>query len=126
MKKNDVIIIIVVILLALMGMFIINKHNSSSGRIAKITIDENIVEEIDLDSIVEGEEYEIELVKDHSYATVSKEGIKIHKSDCRDQICVETGMAKKNGDMIVCLPYKIVIEVTDSNNVTNDVDAISQ
>ena len=37
--------------------------------------------------------------------------IRISEADCGDQICVRRGWASKNGETIVCLPHKVVIEI---------------
>ncbi|MBM7708465.1 NusG domain II-containing protein [Enterococcus lemanii] len=37
--------------------------------------------------------------------------IRIKEADCGDQICVRRGWASKNGETIVCLPHKLVIEI---------------
>ncbi|MCP4109705.1 MAG: NusG domain II-containing protein [Desulfobacteraceae bacterium] len=38
-------------------------------------------------------------------------GIRIKKSDCPRQICVNTGWIKTPGRIIVCVPNKILIEI---------------
>ncbi len=37
--------------------------------------------------------------------------IRIKDASCGDQICVRRGWASKNGETIVCLPHKLVIEI---------------
>ena len=32
-------------------------------------------------------------------------------ADCPDLVCVKTGKAQKKGDVIACLPHKLLIEV---------------
>ena len=40
--------------------------------------------------------------------------------DCDDQICVRRGWATKNGETIVCLPHKLVIEVRSTDGGDED------
>lgn len=35
----------------------------------------------------------------------------VHEADCPNQICVNTAPAREIGDMIVCLPHKLVVEI---------------
>lgn len=35
------------------------------------------------------------------------------EADCPNQVCVETGAISSEGQLIVCLPHKVVIEIVD-------------
>jgi len=48
---------------------------------------------------------------DHNLIEVEGDRIRIKEADCGDQICVRRGWASKNGETIVCLPHKVVIEI---------------
>jgi hypothetical protein len=126
MKKNDFIIIAIVILLAIGGIFYLNVLKSQSGRIARISVNEKIFREIDLNTIKAGESIEFDVANGHGHVVASAEGIIMAHSDCRDQICVKTGLISNQGEMIVCLPNKIVIEILGNTDSDDGVDVISQ
>lgn len=126
MKKNDFIIIAIVIILALAGILYLNVLKDQSGRIARISVNEKIFREIDLNSIKSGESIEFHVADGRGHVIASYEGIHMDYSDCRDQICVETGTISKQGEMIVCLPNKVVIEILGNTDDGDGVDAISQ
>ncbi|MFS1126291.1 NusG domain II-containing protein, partial [Enterococcus faecalis] len=46
--------------------------------------------------------------------------VRIKEADCDDQICVRRGWATKNGETIVCLPHKLVIEVRSTDGGDED------
>ena len=47
----------------------------------------------------------------------------ISEADCPDGLCVNTGKISKTGQTIICLPHKLVIEITDSEtSVSDDID----
>ena len=46
--------------------------------------------------------------------------IRIKEANCGDQVCVRRGWAKENGETIVCLPHKLVIEVQGSQGGDSD------
>ena len=48
---------------------------------------------------------------DYNLIEVDGNRIRIKDANCGDLICVRRGWASKNGDTIVCLPHKLVIEV---------------
>lgn len=35
----------------------------------------------------------------------------MEEADCPDRICVKTGRIRKNGETIVCLPHRVVVEI---------------
>ena len=45
-------------------------------------------------------------------------------SDCANQVCVDTGAIHLSGDSIVCLPNKVMVEITGGGK-DGDVDVIS-
>lgn len=53
--------------------------------------------------------------------------VSMTESDCRNQICVQTGPIEAPGQMIVCLPHELIAEVTaSSDSVAPSYDAISR
>lgn len=53
---------------------------------------------------------------DYNLIEVKDDKIRIKEANCGDQVCVRRGWAKKNGETIVCLPHKLVIEVQGQNS----------
>lgn len=45
------------------------------------------------------------------------------ESDCNDKICIKTGYIQKCGEVAVCLPNRVAIEI---KCIENEFDAISQ
>lgn len=53
--------------------------------------------------------------------------VSMTESDCRNQICVQTGPIEEPGQMIVCLPHELIAEITaSSDSVAPSYDAISR
>lgn len=48
---------------------------------------------------------------DRNVLEIDGERIRMVEADCGDQVCVRRGWASKNGETIVCLPHKLVIEI---------------
>ena len=55
---------------------------------------------------------------------VCKDGIKVLSADCPTQTCVHTPKQSISGAVIACLPHKILIKLTGSNN--SEVDIIAK
>ncbi len=45
------------------------------------------------------------------------------KADCKDKICVNHRKVNKNGETIVCLPNKVIVEIHSSEDSKDVVDA---
>ena len=42
-------------------------------------------------------------------------------ADCPDKICINMGTIRKKGQTIICLPHKLVVEITDGKEMDTDV-----
>ena len=65
---------------------------------------------------------ELDLRKNHVFTLPSGEmevevnggGVRVTRSDCPKQLCVRSGWIKEPGEVIVCVPNKILIELRSS------------
>ncbi|NLG88178.1 MAG: NusG domain II-containing protein [Clostridiaceae bacterium] len=123
MKKNDVFIIAAAVLLAAAVWLLTNgiRQKDSGGEVVvykdgevfyagPIGTDTTITVEDELGNI------NVVLVKDGKAI--------MQKANCRDQICVNTRPAEKDGQAIICLPNKVSVEVR--NTGTKDLDGVSE
>jgi len=59
-----------------------------------------------------------------SIIEVDKDRVRVVSSPCPDKDCVRQGWISKPGQMLVCLPNKVVVKITNQN-VEQDTDAVS-
>lgn len=57
------------------------------------------------------ETFTVETPWGYNTVTIRDGAVDVVEADCPNQICVETKAAKEIGDMIVCLPHKLVVEI---------------
>lgn len=51
----------------------------------------------------------------------------IHEATCPDKICLNQGKISNGGELIVCLPNKLLVQIEDdSGSSENDVDIIAK
>jgi hypothetical protein len=111
--KNDIVLAVVIILLATAGLLLFNLFKTE-GSFVSVKIDGvekyrySLEENIDI-VIYTGEnnEYENRLVIKDSKAVIVQ-------ANCPDKICVGHRAVNKVNESIVCLPHKLVIEITAS------------
>lgn len=115
MKRKDYILLALILLAALLGYGVLHWYpgvNNSGHRIAVITLDQQIVERIDLDRVEETREI-ILSGKYQETIRVEKGRIRFIQADCPDKICVNTGWLTAPGDTAVCLPNRAVVRIED-------------
>lgn len=109
MSKKEVIILVLILLICIGILIFKNFSGHSSGNIALIKLNGEVVQSIDLKnsndkifevSKIEGVTFEIQNCK-----------IRFLENDCKNQVCVNTGYISQVGDVAVCLPKKISIEI---------------
>lgn len=128
MKKLDIIIIVILLIISFVPYIMFknkNKNINTSELYAVVTVDGKVLREIDL-TAQKDEEFTIETSEGNNKIVVHNGGISIVEADCNDGVCVYQGVAKNHGDMIVCLPHKIIIQVIGTNNGNKSEDVISQ
>ena len=108
-KKADVILLIVLIVLGSIITFL-SFNGNAKGRLAIVTVDGEIYGMYPLD-----EDREIKIENgDHQNYIIIKDGyVQMASSSCHNQICVHEGKICMTKDKIVCLPNKVIIEITD-------------
>lgn len=112
-KKNDRILILVILLLALisLGAVKLYQKQSTHDEQAVVTVDGEEYGRYPLDEEVEvtipaGEEdYNVLVIKD-GYADIIE-------ATCPDKICVDHAKINGNGQTLVCLPNKVVVEIVN-------------
>jgi len=111
MKKNDLLLIGVLLLLCGIGAVFFFTRADSEVRHAVITQDNVILYDIPLTGHTGTED--IVIADEHGANTIriEDESLAVIDADCPDHVCVKTGKAMKKGDVIACLPHKLLIEV---------------
>lgn len=114
--KNDLILLAVIIALAaLIWLFI--RITRSEGAYALVTVNGEVFGEYPLDT-----DAEIRIGDDESYnILVIKDGTaEITEASCPDKLCVNQGKASYDGQSIICLPNKVVVEIVGGEQSSFD------
>ena len=114
MKKNDWILLGVICAAA--GFLFLWRFLQPSPESAEI--------EIKVDGSLQGtyslwEDQEI-AIGNTNVLVISDGKAKMRSAECPDQICVRQKAISKKGETIVCLPNKVIVEVTEGNTAELD------
>ncbi|EAD3392378.1 hypothetical protein EFI43_00410, partial [Listeria monocytogenes] len=97
--------------------------NGKKELVAVISVDNKEYKTVTLTGHKGTESFDVKQPDGHTNTIeVSGEEIRISKANCNDQVCVRTGAIDKQGDTVVCLPHKLVIEVKASDGSSGDSD----
>ncbi|MEE4311622.1 MAG: NusG domain II-containing protein [candidate division KSB1 bacterium] len=117
LTKGDMFLILAMIVLSVASLVII-RRSQTSGRSAVITVDgierERLALSRDRELTVSGPIGE-------TVVKVEDNRIRVLHSDCAAKVCVKTGQIHLNGQMIVCVPNKVVISITAYHQRSIDV-----
>ncbi|MGO5168434.1 NusG domain II-containing protein [Bacillota bacterium LCP21S3_D9] len=129
-KKGDIFLLAIFVAAALLIAFSpLLQCRGSSGKhsqplVLKIRISGELYGTYDLNK-----NQSIQIQNQYGSNTLSIQSgtVSMTESDCRNQICVQTGPIEAPGQMIVCLPHELIAEITaSSDSVAPSYDAISR
>ena len=107
--KRDIMLISTLIILFAAAFLIINFVVKKDGITAVVKVDGNIVYMLPLDK---NASVTVEGYQGGSNTVVIENGtVYMKDADCPDKLCEKTGKISKNGETIVCLPHRVVVEI---------------
>jgi len=123
-KRNDYMVITFVVILGFASLLLLRvPEDISMAKVVNIYSDNRLMESFELTPSTEIS-YQVTF-EDHVNMIEIRNGeVYISHSDCPDQICVKDGPISKNGEILVCLPHKMLIEIVGKEEVL--IDGISQ
>lgn len=119
--KADIVLFVALIAL---GIFLsVSVFRGSSGSSVRITVDGKLYGTYPL-----GRNDTITIRQDghENIITIRDDAVFMEYSDCKNQICVDTGKISKTNQSIVCLPNRVAVTITGDGGGGDGVDAISQ
>ena len=116
LRKTDILLILLLLAASCLPLGILRQPVRSSGIYADIIIDDRLYKRVPLTAHHGQEEFTIYTSAGSNTILINDDTIAITEADCPDQICISMGPASHPGDIIVCLPHKLVIEVKSSGN----------
>lgn len=116
LTKGDKILIIILVLLSVF-IFILTSINLTGFNIktALIKVNGKTYKEINLTENMRGKEIEIETEYGYNLLEIGDGDIKVVDASCPDKLDVKQGSISKPGEIIVCLPNRLTIEIIGKN-----------
>ena len=108
MNKNDIKLVLI-LLFIILSFFIYKSINNSENKIAKVYYDDKLIKTISLDK---DELYTVKGYNGEVVIEVKNNKIRVIEETSEKNLCSKQGY----GDIIVCLPNKIIIKVENDDN----------
>jgi hypothetical protein len=111
-KHAKIVLILLLLAAAISAGFLLLRQKEENHPVARITLDGEVWEEIDLSAVKAPYTLQVE-GKDGLTNTILVEPgqIQVQRADCPDQICVHQGVISDGTVPIVCLPNKLIIQI---------------
>lgn len=104
------VVLVALILLFSIGVIVHTKLGlqGQSSKVAEASVyhEGNLLKDVKLDK-----DQEFHLLNGKMLIQIKEGRIRVRESDCPRQICVNTGWIQYPGESVVCVPYKVLIEV---------------
>lgn len=117
MKRNDLFLLMGVLLISALGFlgFSIASKNTSAKVV--VTVDG---EEFGIYSLEEEQEIQI---NDTNRLVIRNGKADMVSADCPDQICVDQRAISRDLETLICLPNKVIVQITDGEQA--EVDSVT-
>jgi len=114
MKRNDLILLVILLAAGLGWLFAARTLVSYKGDEAVITVDGKEYGRYPLseDRVIE--------IGDSNEAEIASGTIRMTKADCPNGLCLKQSPISRSGESIVCVPNKVIITISASENAAVD------
>ena len=113
MSRNAKVILLLLVLVGAACAAFVLLRPAGEGTVARITLDGRLGEEMDLAAVTEAYTFTGEGPGGFTNTIEVEPGrIRVREAGCPDQVCVNQGYISDGTVPIVCLPNKLVIEIT--------------
>ncbi|MBU5455443.1 NusG domain II-containing protein [Keratinibaculum paraultunense] len=125
MTKGDKYLIVFIIIISLLSLVYVNKSALNyNKKYISIQVDGKEIKKIIFDKNIIGKTIPIKTEFGYNLIEIGDEKVRVIEADCPDKLDVKQGYISKVGEVIVCLPNKLVIEIKGIDD-ERDVDYIS-
>lgn len=118
MKKRDFILMIGIIAAAVIVWLTAVVFLDGSGGSLRITVDGHVYGMYSLDQDIEI------AIGDSNICQIQNGSVSMITADCPDKVCVHSLDISKQGQTIICMPNRVVLEIVDGD--MSEVDTISE
>lgn len=107
LTKGDIILVISIFILSFLSLLVVSNFKTK-GNTVIIEADNHYSKKFKLS---ENRDVTVKGPVGITVISIKNNRVRVTHSDCKGQICVNTGAINKTGEIIVCAPNKIVVRI---------------
>ena len=117
LKIGDKILVFLILLFSISSFFIVNSFQSE-GNYLEIQVEGQVIHKLSLKA---DQQITVDGHIGQTIISIKKKKAEIIYSDCPHKICVKTGAINRAGQVIVCVPNRVFVQVLNSKSNQFDV-----
>lgn len=123
-KRNTIILLAAILVIAAGGVLLQQTVLKKPGAYAIVQMDGEEIARLDLakDTVLTVGNGK----KDYNIVEVKDGSVSVTAADCADLICVHTGKVQNQGDVIACLPHKLIVYIERGDDQGQDADMVAR
>ncbi|KPU27846.1 hypothetical protein TR13x_00345 [Caloranaerobacter sp. TR13] len=126
MTKWDKYLIFFIILSSIIGLSIVKSDISKSDyKYIRITVNGKVIKKITFGKNMIGKTIDIRTKYGYNKIEIGEGKVRVIDADCPDKLDVKQGWISKPGEIIVCLPNKLTIEIVGEKKANDKIDDVS-
>lgn len=126
MTKWDKALIVIIIVASILGLYFVKSGTFNSGtKYVIIEVDGKEYKKISFGSNIIGKTIDINTEFGYNKIEFGNQKVRVVEADCPNKLDVKQGWISSTGEVIVCLPNRLVVQITTENQENENVDYIS-
>lgn len=122
-KGDKVLVIVLIVFSLLFAYYMATVNNNLEKKYISIQINGEEINTIEFSDDIIGETYVLETEFGRNVLQFVDGEVRIIEASCPDQLCVKQGKIGQVGQLLVCLPNRLVVEIKANDAVNDDIDS---
>lgn len=122
-KGDKVLVIVLIVFSLLFAYYMATVNNNLEKKYISIQINGEEINTIEFSDDIIGETYVLETEFGRNVLQFGDGEVRIIEASCPDQLCVKQGKIGQVGQLLVCLPNRLVVEIKANDAVNDDIDS---
>lgn len=122
-KGDKVLVIVLIVFSLLFAYYMSTVNNSLEKKYISIQINGEEIKTIAFSDDIIGETYVLETEFGRNVLQFGDGEVRIIEASCPDQLCVKQGKIGQVGQLLVCLPNRLVVEIKANDAINDDIDS---
>lgn len=126
LTKGDKVLVVFLVIFSLgFAYFMATVNNNIDSKYISIQVNGEEINAIEFSDDIIGENYVLETEFGRNVLQFGDGEVKIIESTCLDKLCIKQGTIKQVGQLLVCLPNRLVVEIKANDQGLNDIDSFA-